>query len=153
MIAMRRATGLGMTGLAAVLLLAGCAASPDPAPPAGPVLTGPGLPLRMAMTGKPAQTMLEHVAAACWLDHVVHGGAMLVDRRTGRILISSGGEDLLIAEISPVGDGTSLVRLTGTAADDPETAVRLSETLETAVTTGRPQCGPEADSAAGPDAA
>ncbi|HET7410370.1 MAG TPA: hypothetical protein VFJ13_09235 [Paracoccaceae bacterium] len=132
-------------GLAVALLLAACATPQEaPAPPPEPELAGPGLPLRMAMTGQPARMLLERVAAACWLDHVVRGGSMIVDRQTGRIVITSETQDLLIAEIVPAGDGTSLVRLTGPAADDPATALRLSETLEIAVTTGRPGCGPAA---------
>lgn len=134
--------------LAAAMYLAACAAPQEPAapptPPAEPELAGPGLPLRIAMTGQPARLLLERVAAACWLDHVVRGGSMVVDRRTGRVVITSDTEDLLVAEIVPAGDGTSLVRLTGPAARDPATALRLSETLETAVTTGQPGCAPAA---------
>ena len=130
--------------LAAVLLLAACAApAPEPAEPrAAADISGPGLPLRMAMTGEPARTLLERVAASCWLDHVVRGGSMVVDRNTGRVIITSDTADLLVAEIAPAGDGTSLVHITGPAAEDPETAVRLSETLETAVMTGETTCGP-----------
>ena len=132
-------------GLAAVLVLAACAAPREPAaPPAEPGLSGPGLPLRIAMTGQPARLLLEQVAAACWLDHVVRGGSMIADRQTGRVIITSDTEDLLVAELVPAGDGTSLVRLTGPAAGDPATALRLSETLETAVTTGQPGCAPAA---------
>jgi hypothetical protein len=132
-------------GLAAALLLAACAAPPEsPPPPAEPGLAGPGLPLRLAMTGQPARTLLERLAASCWMDHVVRGGSMIADRRTGRVVITSDTEDLLVAEIVPAGDGTSLVRLTGPAARDPATALRLSETLETAVTTGQPGCPPAA---------
>lgn len=128
--------------LGGVLLMAACAApSPEQAePPTVTEDTTTGLPLRMAMTGEPARALLERVAAACWLDHVVHGGSMIVDRGTGRVVITSDTADLLVAEIAPAGDGTSLVRITGPAAENPETAVRLSETLETAVMTGEPAC-------------
>jgi hypothetical protein len=130
--------------LGAVLLLAACAPPPSD-PPTQPVaadISGPGLPLRMEMTGQPARMLLERVAASCWLDHVVGGGSMIVDRGTGRVVITSDTADLLVAEIAPAGDGTSLVRLTGPAADDPATVLRLSDTLETAVTTGQTACGP-----------
>ena len=128
--------------LAAVLLLAGCAApAEEPAPAPLPELTaGPGLPLVLAMTGEPARTLLENVAAECWLDHVVRGGSLVVDRQTGRVVISSDTADLLIAELVSAGDGTSVVRLTGPASDDPVMALRLSETLERAATTGQTSC-------------
>jgi hypothetical protein len=139
MIAESRAGRLGF-----LLLLAACAApaSERVSPPAAADISGPGLPLRMEMTGEPARALLERVAASCWLDHVIHGGSMVVDRGTGRVVISSDTADLLVAEIAPAGDGTSVVHITGPAADNPEVAVRLSETLETAVMTGETACGP-----------
>lgn len=121
------------------MLLAACAA-PAPEPEPRSALAGPGLPLVLAMSGEPARMLLETVAARCWLDHVVRGGSMTVDRQTGRVVISSDVRDLLVAELVPVGDGSSIVRLTGPAAGDPATALKLSETLEIAATTGRTAC-------------
>lgn len=132
--------------LGAVLLLAACAAPTEPSTPTAPAadLTGPGLPLRLAVEGEPARMLLEEVAAGCWLDHVVRGGSMVVDRTTGRLVITSDDADLLVAEPISAGDGTTLVRLTGPASQDPATVLRLSETLETAAATGRTSCGPVA---------
>lgn len=130
---------------AAALLLAGCAAPLEPAPPApAAAVTGPGLPLALNMAGEPARTLLENVAARCWLDHVVGGGSLVVDRQTGRVIISSDTADLLVAELAPAGDGTSIVRMTGPAARDPATALRLSGTLEHAAMTGQTSCAPTA---------
>lgn len=137
--------------LAAALLLAGCAvpaedASPPAARAAGlpaPSLTAkPGLPLALPRTGLAARTLLEEVAARCWLDGIVRGGSMVVDRQTGRIIITSDTADLLVADIVSAGDGTSIVRLTGPAADDPTMAVQLSEALQRAVDTGETACPP-----------
>lgn len=99
-----------------------------------------GESLRMAMTGMPAYLALEYVAAACWLDHVVHGGAMLGDRIKREVTITSESDDLLIANIRSAGDGTSVVTLTGPASKNPAMLKRLSETLATSVRTGDPHC-------------
>lgn len=131
--------------LAAALLLAGCAVpaeEPRPAAPAPDLTAAPGLPLALPRTGQAARTLVEQVAAGCWLDGVVRGGSMVVDRQTGRVVITSDTADLLVAEILNAGDGTSVVRLTGPAADDPTMAVRLSETLQRAVETGETSCPP-----------
>ncbi len=134
--------------LAAALLLAGCAMPAEdagveaPAPaPAVDLTARPGLPLALPRTGQAAKTLVEQVAARCWLDGVVRGGSMVVDRQTGHIVITSDTEDLLIADIVPEGTG-SIVRLTGPAAADPAMAVRLSETLQNAVDTGETGCPP-----------
>lgn len=133
--------------LAASLLPAGCAVpvaeAPSPAASAPVANLGaePGLPLALARRGQAARTLVEQVAARCWLDGVVRGGSMVVDRQTGRVIITSETEDLLIADIVPEGD-SSIVRLTGPAVADPAMAVRLSETLQTAVDTGETSCPP-----------
>ena len=130
---------------AVILALAGCAAPVEQGPAPVPALVaGPGLPLALAMAGEPARTLLENVAAQCWLDHVVRGGSLVVDRQTGRLVITSDTADLLIAELAEAGDGSSVVRLTGPASRDPATALRLSETLERAATTGQTSCAPTA---------
>lgn len=131
------------TAGAAALLLAGCAAPVEPAPEP-PATTARGLPLALNLADEPARTLLEKVAARCWLDHVVGGGSLVVDRQTGRVVISSDTADMLIAEIAPAGDGSSIVRVTGPAARDPATALRLSGTLELAATTGQTSCAPTA---------
>lgn len=131
----------------AALLLAACAmpaeeaVEVEPPAPAVNLSARPGLPLALPRSGEAARTLVEQVAAGCWLDGVVRGGSMVVDRQTGRIIITSDTEDLLIADIVPEGDN-SIVRLTGPAAADPTVAVRLSETLQTAVETGETRCRP-----------
>lgn len=131
--------------LAIALSLAACAApAPQPASTApAPSIAGPGLPLALPLQGERARTLLEQVAARCWLDGVVRGGSMVVDRQTGQVIITSDTADLLVAQPVPAGDGT-IVRLTGPAAEDPATALRLSETLERAATTGQTSCPPAA---------
>lgn len=129
--------------LAALAVMAGCAPQAEaPAAPA-PALSAPGLPLPIPYSGEQARTLVEQVAARCWLDHVVRGGSMVVDRATGKVIITSDTADLLTGEIVPTAEG-SIVRLTGPAPSDPATALRLSETLEAAVQTGRTDCAPAA---------
>ena len=137
--------------LGAALILGACAAqggkqaaAPVPEPKQEPeqaaALSGPGLPLPMAMPIGQARESLERVAASCWLDDVVGGGSMIVDRATGRVVITSDTEDLLIAELVPLDEDSSIAQVTGPAIDDPATALRLSETLEASIASGHTDC-------------
>lgn len=123
---------------ALVLSLAGCAVAVEP-PLDPPEVENPDVDLTMTQSGAPARDLLERVAAECWLNDVVGGASMVVDRSTGRVVITSDTEDLLVAEPFAEAAGTR-VRLTGPAAVEPGTAQRLSETMEAAVTTGRTTC-------------
>lgn len=105
-----------------------------------PEISGPGLPLPMAMPLADARGSLERVAASCWLDDVVGGGSMIVDRKTGRVVITSDTEDLLIAELVAAGEDSSIARLTGPATEDPAIALRLSETLQASIASGNESC-------------
>jgi len=109
-----------------------------------PEISGPGLPLPMAMPLADARRSLERVAASCWLDDVVGGGSMIVDRKTGRVIITSDTEDLLIAELVAAGEDSSIARLTGPATEDPAIALRLSETLEASIASGNESCTSDA---------
>lgn len=137
--------------LGAALILGACAgqhgkqaAAPAPAPepelehPAE--LSGQGLPLPIAMPIGQARESLERVAASCWLDDVVGGGSMIVDRATGRVVITSDTEDLLIAELVALDEDSSIAQVTGPAIENPATALRLSETLEASIASGYTEC-------------
>ncbi len=117
--------------------LAGCATVPS-APPKPPV--GPEIVVRLSERGRPARDLLERVAAQCWLDGIVRGAAMVVDRQTGRVIIVSDTEDLLAADFLPSEGGRSRVRLSGPVVADPIKTQRLVETLDLAVRTGETSC-------------
>lgn len=140
--------------LSAAMILGACAAdhadrqaalsapdsTPEPEAEEPADLSGPGLPLPMALPAAAAREPLENVAAACWLDDIIGGGSMIVDRDTGRIIITSDTEDLLIAEILSAGADSSIARVTGPAAEDPAIALRLSETLDATIAAGHADC-------------
>lgn len=133
--------------LGAALILAGCAAggagqqaAPAPGPAPTAAISDTGLPLPMAMPLYQARKSLERVAAACWLDDVIGGGSMIVDRATGRVVITSDTEDLLIAELVAAGEHASIAKVSGPALDDPAIALRLSETLDASIASGHTDC-------------
>lgn len=119
-------------------------AAPEPELDEPAELSGPGLPLLMAMPIGEARESLERVAAGCWLDDVVGGGSMIVDRATGRVIITSDTEDLLITELVPLDQNSSIAQVTGPAIDDPATVLRLSETLEASIASGHTECRTDA---------
>jgi hypothetical protein len=129
-----RRTALGSAALAA--LLAACA---QPAPPPGPRVQ-PETIVAFDRTGQPARDLLELVAAQCWLDGVVRGASMIVDRQNGRVIIVSDTEELLEARFLSEKGGQSRVRLTGPVVDDPVKTRRLVETLDLAAATGKTDC-------------
>jgi hypothetical protein len=117
--------------------LSGCA--PLPSTPAKPPI-GPEIVVRLSETGRPARDLLERVAAGCWLDGVVRGAALVVDRQTGRVIIVSDDHDLLAADFLSSDGGQSRVRLSGPVIADPVKRQRLVETLDLAVRTGETSC-------------
>ena len=80
------------------------------------------------------------MGAGCWLDGVLRGASMIVDRQTGRIIIVSDTENLLSADYLSPRDGHRRVRLSGPVVADPVKRDRLVETLDLAVTTGKTDC-------------
>jgi hypothetical protein len=65
---------------------------------------------------------------------------MIVDRNTGRLIIDDDTAMLLTAEFLPPRDGRTRVRLTGPAADDPATALKLAQSVDKAEKTGETAC-------------
>jgi hypothetical protein len=123
--------------LAVVALLSACTL-PDAAPP--PPAIGPEIIVRFSERGQPARDLLERVAARCWLDGILRGAAMVVDRQTGRVIIVSDDEKLLAADFLAPQDGRSRVRLSGPVLVDTVTQRRLVESLDLAARTGKTDC-------------
>lgn len=123
---------------ALVGLLAACAAEPVSPPSQARIPAAPEL--LMAQTGQPARDLLERLAAGCWLDGVVRGAAMVVDKSNGRIIIVSDTQDLLIAEFAGVVGDQSRIRLSGPVADNSIKLAQLAVTLEAAERTGETTC-------------
>ncbi len=132
---MRGAGALAATFAAAALTA--CASLPST--PAKPPI-GPEIVVRLSQTGQPARDLLERVAASCWLDGIVRGASMIVDRQTGRVIIVSDTDDLLAADFLPPQDRRARVRLSGPVIADPVKRDRLVETLDLAVRTGQTSC-------------
>ncbi len=122
-----------------LVFLAACADEPPP-PPAIASTPETGLILKIPGTAEDARALLEQVAVGCWLDGVVGGANMLVDRRTGRVQIVSDDADLLTADFAGVSDGKHRVRLWGPAVEDISTARQLARTLDRAIETGETIC-------------
>lgn len=130
---------------ALALILAAVAAACTPlapiestAPPKPSI--GPEIIVRIPQRGQAARTLVEHVGARCWLDGIVRGAQMIVDRQTGRIIIVGDTSDLLAADFLPPEDGRSRIRLSGPVVADQVKANRLVETLDLAVRTGKTDC-------------
>ncbi len=96
--------------------------------------------VQFAETGQPARDLLELVAAQCWLDGILGGASMIVDRQTGRVIIVSDTEELLEAAFLSTQGGQSRVRLTGPVVADQVKTRRLVETLDLAAATGQTAC-------------
>jgi hypothetical protein len=127
-----------MPALALAALVSACTL-PDASAPAKPPI-GPEIVVRLDEHGQPARDLVEQVAARCWLDGILRGAAMVVDRQTGRVIIVSDTENLLAADFLTPKDGRSRVRLSGPVVADPTTQRRLVETLDLAVRTGKTDC-------------
>ncbi len=109
----------------------------QPKPPVGPEMV-----VLISKTGQPARDLLELVAARCWLDGVVLGAQLIVDRQTGRVIIVDETSDLLAADFLANKGGRSRVRLSGPVVGDPIKANKLVESLDRAVRTGETACPP-----------
>ena len=130
-------------GLAAIGALAACAplrpGDLGPTTGARPAI-GPEVIVRFSPGRRSPRALLEQVAARCWLDGVVRGAGMVVDRQTGRIVIAGDSRQLLAADFLRPEDGRSRVRLSGPIIADPVKQNRLVETLDLAARTGETAC-------------
>lgn len=126
--------------LIAVAVLSACqpVALRPTAPPKAPI--GPEIVVRFSSSGQSARDLLERVAAQCWLDGIVRGAQMIVDRNSGNIIIVGDTSDLLAADFLRPIDGRSRIRLSGPIVADRLKADRLVQTLDRAVKTGNTSC-------------
>lgn len=126
--------------LLATCILAACqpAAVRPTAPPKAAV--GPEVVVRFSKSGQEAKDLLELVAAQCWLDGIVRGAQLIVDRNTGRVIIVGDTDDLLAADFLRPLDGRSRIRLSGPVIADRAKADRLVQSLDRAVKTGQTSC-------------
>ncbi|MEM9140385.1 MAG: hypothetical protein AAGB15_11215 [Pseudomonadota bacterium] len=129
----------------AILLLTAslvAACQPNAVQPTAPpkAAVGPEIVVRFSKSGQQAKDLLELVAAQCWLDGIVRGAQMIVDRNTGRVIIVGDTDDLLAADFLRPLDGRSRIRLSGPVVADPVKADRLVQSLDRAVKTGQTSC-------------
>lgn len=101
---------------------------------------GPEVIVRFSPGRRSPRALLEQVAARCWLDGVVRGAGMIVDRQTGRIVIAGETRQLLAADFLRPEDGKARIRLSGPVIADPNKQNRLVETLDLAARTGETGC-------------
>ncbi|MEO0957893.1 MAG: hypothetical protein AAFY66_05410 [Pseudomonadota bacterium] len=113
-----------------------------PGLPDYPLAEGPELTIELGLPQPEAQLFVEEVAARCWLDGVLRADAMVVDRASGRIVMTGETDDLLIVDFIPRGTPQSLaaMRLSGAAVTNEEQTRRLIEHLERAERTGEVAC-------------
>ncbi|MEM6946102.1 MAG: hypothetical protein AAF565_20340, partial [Pseudomonadota bacterium] len=102
-----------------------------PGPPPYPLAEGPELTIELGLPTAEARPFVEEVAARCWLDGVLQADAMIVDRASGRIVMTGETADLLTVDFIPRPDPTQLasMRLSGPAISNEEQTRRLLEHL------------------------
>ncbi len=129
-----------------VLALAACAGPVEESPRAAgggsvspPITSGGDGTMRIARAPVEALAFVERVAAACLLDGVVGGAAMIVDRPGRRVLIVGDDAELLSIAVAPGSRGSS-VRLSGPAAVDRGMRREILHHLDRAARTGDPAC-------------
>jgi len=124
-------------------LLAACAPLPQGGRLGGetlPQAAGPEMIVRVASAGPRARALLEEVAARCWLDGIVRGAQLIVDRQTGAVIIVDDTSDLLSAQFIAPRGGRSRIRLSGPVVADRAKADKLVWSLDRAVRTGETFC-------------
>lgn len=131
-----------MRALLLVLLLAACAPSRVVTIPRAevPPPVGPEIVVALGVTGQPARDLLEQVGSRCWLDGVLGGAEMVVQRSTGRVQINAPDRILLAGDFLEPRDGRARLRLSGPAVVDPAQRDRLVASLDQAVRTGQTAC-------------
>lgn len=136
----------GPFAILCVVLLNACmpaGSTPDAADtsrPAEDVPAKPGFTVLVDRTGALARGLIERIAAQCWLDGVVGGAALVVDRQSGKIIIVSETDELLIVENEGLEGSNTRWRLSGPAADEARKAERLRKTLGYALKSGDTSC-------------
>lgn len=126
--------------LTILALLGACTVPSPPVEPEPPAAVEKGMVVVISKTGLNARTLIEELAARCWLDGIVRGAALVVDRQSGRIVIDGDDENLIVAEFLPPRDGRSHIWITGPATDNPETALRIAQSVDKAEKTGETAC-------------
>jgi hypothetical protein len=141
--------------LAAALAVAGCAndgvmgqgGAGDPVAgrdKAGATAVRPAIGSEIVVSFDPGRQapryLLERVASRCWLDGIVRGANMIVNRDTGNLTIVDDKIDLLAADFLEPRDGKARLRLSGPVIDDPEKKTRLVTSLERAARGGETGC-------------
>ncbi|MEL6337454.1 MAG: hypothetical protein AAFQ88_12540 [Pseudomonadota bacterium] len=135
--------------LAAPLALAACAdgdlynpAELPPNSPLPPLAEGPELTVELDRNTTDAIPFVEEVAARCWLDGVVQADAMIVDRRSGRIVLTGETDDLLVADFLPAtaDDALAQLRLSGPVVANEDKTEAMLEFLTRAQRTGQIDC-------------
>ena len=124
--------------IAACVLAASCqqaARSPASVPPPA----GPEVVVLVSKTGQPARDLMHELAARCWLDGVV-GGAQLIVKPDGNLIIVGDTRDLLAADYIGLKGARSRWRLSGHVIRDPGITRQLLQTLDRAVKTGDTFC-------------
>lgn len=148
----RAARGLMIGALA--LVTTGCAgtrqAAVDPAVPAiepapalAPLTTAPAGTMVVAVNVPVAlaRSRAERLAAGCWLDGLLQGNAvMLVNRRSGEILMEDGDTTLVEVAFRETGPASTVVLLSGTRPADPGTAGIMREDVARGVGEGIDRC-------------
>ncbi|MEM6679058.1 MAG: hypothetical protein AAF675_14430 [Pseudomonadota bacterium] len=113
-----------------------------PGPPPYPLAEGPEITLELGLPTPDAKPFVEEVAARCWLDGVLQADAMIVERASGRIVLTGASEDLLVVDFIPYGvpENLARLRLSGAAMTNEEQSRRLIEHLERAERGGEIAC-------------
>ncbi|MEM7497076.1 MAG: hypothetical protein AAF371_03670 [Pseudomonadota bacterium] len=115
-----------------------------PGPPPYPLAEGPELTVELGLATTEARLFVEEVAARCWLDGVLQADAMVVDRASGRIVMTGETADILVVDFipRPSVEALATMRLSGPVVTNEQKTRRLIEHLERAERTGEIACPP-----------
>ncbi|MGF1554217.1 MAG: hypothetical protein ACFBWO_17195 [Paracoccaceae bacterium] len=118
----------------AALSLAACATDDEavvsgipPQPLGYPLAPDPSMTVELDRSTPEAIPFVEEIAARCWLDGLVQADAMIVDRSSGRIVMTGETTDLLILDFLPVDEeALASLRLAGPVlVDETKTETML----------------------------